>query len=1142
MRGARLDAFILDRRLGGGGMGEVYRALHEPSGRFVALKLLTGKGRAQRQRLRRSVRLEAEALARLSHPGVVAVLDRGVVDTHADRELVPGAPWLAIEFCEGGHLQLEQIDNWKHLRALIVDLLRVLSHIHARGILHGDLKPANILFDEKPNGQHRRPKIADFGLARLFAAGGADYSSIAGTPLYMAPEQIRNDWRQMGPPTDLYGLACVIWRLLTGLSPHGIEATDIHSTLFGHLDWNPCELEPRFDVPDTLESWLTRSLQKRAADRFVCAADALAQLPQMKTPRYRESVPVPSLSEDVIPSTQIVWSPDRTGVAYGGLIDTVWPLPEVDSTEHIVVPPRPPSGIRPCPNRPCPMAENWRLEWSIGSRPLLGPGLGLLSLRSLPPLGRSDLKDRMWDLLRRVAADRKPRWIRLEGQGGVGTSHMVRWLTERALELGAAQVWRVNPHHGAAGLVESLIDLLRCRDLDSEDLTEHLEKHLPSIRSADREALKICLESGDDSDRSFHALIWQVLRGFTQQRPLILAFDDLAQQADVLELVDLIFDRAALRPLPILVVIATSSKELESTPILNRQLQMVERMAEGFVHHLAPLSAVAIRAVLDQLIHLDTSLSERVVASSGGRPLFAVHLVSDWLERGLLEPSPEGLRLKAGVEAKVPANLEELFTVRIELILGDESEAAMLALEVAACERPGFAEGDWIFCCGRLGLELRTEWLDLLVNAALLKVRDDGFRFAHRLLSDCLQNRAERAGRRSAIHGAWAACKRSLDARNNPEHAESMGRHLLAAGAYAEAIHWLQRACQSAQIRNDHHRALDLLSLADEAAHQLAIPPSDPVRLKIGYDRLNHLDLWAGPEAMLEALEPLLLLEEEVGPTAMRKALWNARGVVAERKAHLDEADRWYARAQQETEDPRWLGMINSNRAWSAYFRAKLPQAQVLFQTAWENVRGHQNTDGLQISVLQGLSLAHLFSSDRSTAESWQRQLIEGFGSDSGADRLLRVASVRANFLRLDEEHEQAVNLLLDVIRLCRRRGIAENRMRRVEIQLTWSRLSMKPDLRSEQILRKHIQRRDPLLMQGATTGLVLQAIQLEDSEEARSHLQTLSHLLDTQEYREVEAAPVLDRARILCRSADLKELLRRLSLRLCPTAPAPTP
>ena len=91
MRGARLDAFILDRRLGGGGMGEVYRALHEPSGRFVALKLLTGKGRAQRQRLRRSVRLEAEALARLSHPGVVAVLDRGVVDTHADRELVPGA-------------------------------------------------------------------------------------------------------------------------------------------------------------------------------------------------------------------------------------------------------------------------------------------------------------------------------------------------------------------------------------------------------------------------------------------------------------------------------------------------------------------------------------------------------------------------------------------------------------------------------------------------------------------------------------------------------------------------------------------------------------------------------------------------------------------------------------------------------------------------------------------------------------------------------------------------------------------------------------------------------------------------------------------------------------------------------------------
>ena len=164
-------------------MGEVYQALHEPTGRTVAIKLLTGKDQAQRERLQQSVRLEAEALARLSHPGVVAVLDRGVVGPDADQDLIPGAPWLAIEFCQGGHLELDQIDSWRGLRAIIVDLLRVLAHIHARGILHGDLKPANILFEEEAVGRHRRPKVADFGLARLLAAGGADYSSIAGTPL-----------------------------------------------------------------------------------------------------------------------------------------------------------------------------------------------------------------------------------------------------------------------------------------------------------------------------------------------------------------------------------------------------------------------------------------------------------------------------------------------------------------------------------------------------------------------------------------------------------------------------------------------------------------------------------------------------------------------------------------------------------------------------------------------------------------------------------------------------------------------------------------------------------------------------------------------------------------------------------------------
>ncbi|MBM65321.1 MAG: hypothetical protein CMH55_03690, partial [Myxococcales bacterium] len=542
--------------------------------------------------------------------------------------------------------------------------------------------------------------------------------------------------------------------------------------------------------------------------------------------------------------------------------------------------------------------------------------------------------------------------------------------------------------------------------------------------------------------------------------------------------------------------------------------------------------------VLDQLIHLDAVLAEQVVASSGGRPLFAVHLVSDWLERGLLEPSPEGLRLKAGAEVRVPANLEQLFIVRIELILGEDSAAALLALEVAACESPSFDDGDWIFCCGRLGLEARPQWLDALVNAALLKARDDGYRFAHRMLADCLRDRAIRANRSRQIHEAWAACKQTSIGPLNGDQAESIGRHLIAAGRYEEAVQWLESAWQSAHIRLDHHRALDLLSLADQAAARLNIPASDPVRMKIGYERLGHLDLWAGPEAMLEALNPLLLIEDQVGPTRMRTALWNARGVVAEREARLSEADEWYAKAYQETEDARWLGMINSNRAWSAYFRAKLPQAQVLFSAAWETLETLEDSPLLQLAVLQGLTLSHLFTGDRIAAESWEQEITARFADNTIADHLLRTTAVRANFLRLDERHEEAVEMLLDVIRLCRRRGLAENRMRRIEVQLTWSRVSLGPDHRSEQILRKHIERGDPLLLQGAHTGLIIQAVQLEDSEEARIHIQALAKLLTEQEYREVEAAPVLDQARRLCRSVDLKESLRKLSLQLCPSAP----
>ncbi|WP_457632241.1 serine/threonine-protein kinase [Oceanithermus desulfurans] len=250
--------------IGSGGMAEVWRARDERVGREVAVKLLHAHVHPlERERFAQEVR----ALAALSHPGVVAIYDLGEEEgrTYFVMELVRGGTFDRLGPFESG------VEGLAILEAAL-EVLAALSHLHARGILHRDLTPKNILLTEEG-----RPKLMDFGLAYLAEATRhfTRTGYTLGTPQYMAPEQAKGV--ALTPAADLYAFGAVLYRTLTGRPP--FEGEHDQAVLYQHVyepPRDPIELNPA--LPQVLAAWLLRMLEKEPAARPQSAAQARREL------------------------------------------------------------------------------------------------------------------------------------------------------------------------------------------------------------------------------------------------------------------------------------------------------------------------------------------------------------------------------------------------------------------------------------------------------------------------------------------------------------------------------------------------------------------------------------------------------------------------------------------------------------------------------------------------------------------------------------------------------------------------------------------------------------------------------------------------------------------------------------------------
>jgi serine/threonine protein kinase len=257
----RLGPYELITQLGKGGMGTVWRAWDCRSGRPVALKVLR-TGRPLDSEAAARFRREVQALAGLQHPNLVRTLDAGEEG---------GVPLLVMEYVAGGSLA-ERMGRPPPLPAveaarLVREVALGLAAVHARGLVHRDVKPANILLG---NGGER-VKIADFGLVGVMGPPDgrtAESGRLIGTPAYMSPEQVGSPGRA-DARSDVYSLGVVLYELLTGRRPFtGAMPLLLWQVQHEVPRW-PCEVNPA--IPPPLEAITQRCLAKDPAERYPTA-------------------------------------------------------------------------------------------------------------------------------------------------------------------------------------------------------------------------------------------------------------------------------------------------------------------------------------------------------------------------------------------------------------------------------------------------------------------------------------------------------------------------------------------------------------------------------------------------------------------------------------------------------------------------------------------------------------------------------------------------------------------------------------------------------------------------------------------------------------------------------------------------------
>jgi len=328
-------------RLGVGGMATVYLAEDSSLGRKVALKVMAERYSEDGEFVER-FRREAQAAARLNHPNIIAVYDRGEAD---------GRPYIAMEYLQGRTLkQVIQAEGPlppERAIAIAMQVLAGLRYAHEHGVVHRDVKPHNVLV-----GDDGRIKVTDFGIAHAGDPQMTEVGSIVGTAQYLSPEQARG--RAVGPQTDIYSLGVVLYEMLAGRVP--FEGDSSVAIAMQHVSDQPPPLRALApDVPESLALVVAHAMLKDPAQRYGSADEFAADLDRVR----RGLVPVAATAAHTAivarDPTELVPAVEATRIA-----------PRPEATPLL-------SGEKPLPARPTPRKRS-RWPWLLVLLLLLAVG------------------------------------------------------------------------------------------------------------------------------------------------------------------------------------------------------------------------------------------------------------------------------------------------------------------------------------------------------------------------------------------------------------------------------------------------------------------------------------------------------------------------------------------------------------------------------------------------------------------------------------------------------------------------------------------------------------------------------------------------------------------------------------------------